>query len=133
MNDPASSPTQPATALPPDPYVGTVIAERYRILHRLGVGGMGAVYRAEHVLMKKPVAIKLLHGDLGRVDEAVRRFEREAQSASRLSHPNIIDVTDFGRAAGGELYLVMEFAGGQSLAQAIEKAGGRLPLPRALG
>ena len=75
---------------------------------------MGAVYRAEHVLMKKVVALKLLHAELGNVDEAARRFEREAQSASRLNHPNIIAVTDFGRAASGELFLVMEYVPGDS-------------------
>ena len=99
-----------------------MIGERYRLLGRIGEGGMGAVYRAEHTLMKKTVAIKLLHGELGQVDEAVRRFEREAQSASRLSHPNIIAVTDFGRAASGELFLVMEYVPGHSLADAIEQA-----------
>ena len=83
---------------------------------------MGAVYRAEHTLMKKTVALKLLHGELGQVEEMVRRFEREAQSASRLSHPNIITVTDFGRAESGELYLVMEYVPGRSLADAIDEA-----------
>jgi serine/threonine-protein kinase len=129
MTDTASSPTQPAT--PTDPSVGKVVGERYRLLGRIGEGGMGAVYRAEHILMKKVVAIKLLHGELGRVDEAVRRFEREAQSASRLSHPNIIAVTDFGRTAAGEFFLVMEYVPGHSLADAIQLAR-RLPLGRAL-
>src|SRR3954470_8101786 len=98
----------PTTAQPVDPLVGKVIGERYRLHTRLGEGGMGSVYRAEHILMKKVVALKLLHADLGNVDEVALRFEREAQSASRLNHPNIIAVTDFGRAAGGELFLAME-------------------------
>jgi serine/threonine-protein kinase len=132
MSDPASSATQPAAPASSDPLIGRLIGERYRLLERIGRGGMGAVYRAEHVLMKKVVALKLLHGELGQVEEAVRRFEREAQSASRLSHSNIIAVTDFGRAGGGQLYLVMEFVAGQSLAELIEKTG-RLPVPRALG
>lgn len=129
MSDLVSSPTQAAG--PPDPYVGAVLAERYRILGRLGDGGMGTVYRAEHIHMRKQVALKLLHGDLGRMEEAVRRFEREAQSASRLSHPNIIGVTDFGKAPSGELYLVMELVNGESLADLITREG-RLPVPRVL-
>jgi tRNA A-37 threonylcarbamoyl transferase component Bud32/cytochrome c-type biogenesis protein CcmH/NrfG len=128
-------PTQAAS--PPDaqhaadPYTGRVVGERYRLLDRIGEGGMGLVYRAEHTLMKKTVAVKLLHGELGQVEEMVRRFEREAQSASRLSHPNIISVTDFGRAATGELYLVMEYLPGRSLADAIQEAR-YLPIERAL-
>ena len=109
-----------------------MIGERYRLLGRIGEGGMGAVYRAEHTLMKKMVALKLLHGELGQVDEAVRRFEREAQSASRLNHPNIIAVTDFGRAATGEFFLVMEYVPGQSLADALEQAR-RLPVGAGAG
>jgi tRNA A-37 threonylcarbamoyl transferase component Bud32/tetratricopeptide (TPR) repeat protein len=114
-----------------DAQIGKVIGERYRLIARLGEGGMGAVYRAEHVLMKKTVAVKLLHADLGRVEEVARRFEREAQSASRLNHPNIIAVTDFGRCGSGELFLVMEHVAGPSLAAVVEREG-RLPWPRAV-
>jgi tRNA A-37 threonylcarbamoyl transferase component Bud32 len=131
MSDSVSLPTQPATPLPSDPYIGKVVGERYRLLQRIGEGGMGSVYRAEHTLMKKVVALKLLHGELGRVEEMVRRFEREAQSASRLAHPNIISVTDFGRAESGELYLVMELVPGCGLDDAIREAR-YLPVPRAL-
>src|SRR5437762_11936561 len=74
-------PPGPAPEAPLDLRIGKVIGERYRLLGHLGEGGMGAVYRAEHVLMKKVVALKLLHADLGNVDDAARRFEREAQSA----------------------------------------------------
>ena len=115
-------PTQAASPPSSDPHAGRVIGGRYRLLDRIGAGGMGAVYRAEHTLMKKTVAVKLLHGELGRQDEMVRRFEREAQSASRLNHPNIISVTDFGRADTGELYLVMEYLAGRSLGDAIQEA-----------
>jgi eukaryotic-like serine/threonine-protein kinase len=128
MSDSASLPT--AQLETRDPRVGAVVAERYRLLGKLGEGGMGAVYRAEHVLMKKVVALKLLHADLGNVDDAARRFEREAQSASRLNHPHIIDVTDFGRAASGELFLVMEHVDGLSLAEVLEREG-RMPVRRA--
>jgi serine/threonine protein kinase len=114
-----------------DAVVGTVIGERYRILERVGEGGMGAVYRAEHTLMKKIVAVKLLHPELGRLDEVAKRFEREAQSASRLNHEHIIQVTDFGRTESGSLFLVMEFLQGESLAAAIKRTG-RLAPARAI-
>jgi hypothetical protein len=129
MNDRGMAPTE--TAEPPrDPRVGTVVGERYRVLGRIGEGGMGAVFRAEHILMKKVVALKLLHTDVGQVEEAARRFEREAQSASRLNHPNIVSVTDFGRNHTGELFLVMEYVAGESLAAELAREG-RLSVARA--
>ena len=96
-----------------DPFIGTIVGERYRIVSRLGVGGMGAVYRAEHTMMRRDLAIKVLLPELGGKEEFARRFEREAESASRLTHPNIITVTDFGRTAEGSLFLVMEFLAGR--------------------
>jgi tetratricopeptide (TPR) repeat protein len=109
-----------------DPLIGAVVGDRYRIVSRIGVGGMGAVYRAEHTMMRRDLAIKVLLPELGGKDEFARRFEREAESASRLQHPNIITVTDFGRTAEGALFLAMEFLAGESLSSVI-KAG---PLPR---
>ncbi len=113
-----------------DPFVGTVVGERYRIVSRIGIGGMGAVYRAEHTMMRRDLAIKVLLPELSGKEEFARRFEREAESASRLDHPNIITVTDFGRTAEGSLFLAMEFLAGTSLAAAI--AAGPMPVPRAL-
>jgi serine/threonine-protein kinase len=113
-----------------DPLIGTIVGERYRIVSRIGVGGMGAVYRAEHTMMRRDLAIKVLLPELGGKDEFARRFEREAESASRLAHPNIITVTDFGRTAEGFLFLVMEFLAGESLSDVI--GAGPLPRERAL-
>ncbi|HEX7599524.1 MAG TPA: serine/threonine-protein kinase, partial [Polyangia bacterium] len=129
MQENDTAPTQMAE-IPLDPRVGSVVGDRYRLLERIGEGGMGAVFRAEHILMKKVVALKLLHAEMGQVEEAGRRFEREAQSASRLNHPNIISVTDFGRSDSGELFLVMEFVAGEALADILAREG-RLPLARA--
>ena len=123
------APTEMAEAAS-DPRIGTVVGERYRVLGCIGEGGMGAVFRAEHILMKKVVALKLLHAEMGQIEQAARRFEREAQSASRLNHPNIVSVTDFGRNHTGELFLVMEFVAGESLGELLAREG-RLPLLRA--
>jgi serine/threonine-protein kinase len=109
-----------------DPLIGAVVGDRYRIVSRIGVGGMGAVYRAEHTMMRRDLAIKVLLPELGGKEEFARRFEREAESASRLAHPNIISVTDFGRTADGSLFIAMEFLAGESLSHVI-KAG---PVPR---
>src|SRR6185312_15757533 len=113
-----------------DPFIGQVVGERYRIVNRIGLGGMGAVYRAEHTMMRRDLAIKVLLPELSGKEEFARRFEREAESASRLDHPNIITVTDFGRTAEGSLFLVMEFLAGTSLSAAI--AEGPMPRGRAL-
>ena len=113
-----------------DPFIGTVVGERYRIVSRIGVGGMGAVYRAEHTMMRRDLAIKVLLPELSGKEEFARRFEREAESASRLDHPNIITTTDFGRTGDGSLFLAMEFLAGTSLGAAI--AAGPMPVERAL-
>jgi hypothetical protein len=122
MSDSEIAPTQMLNVAR-DPLVDTVIGERYRILGRIGEGGMGTVFRVEHTLMKKVLALKLLRAEFSNVPDAARRFEREAQSASRLNHPNIISVTDFGHGTGGELFLVMEFVAGEPLAEVLAREG----------
>ena len=114
-----------------DPLIGAVLGDRYRIVSRIGAGGMGAVYLAQHTTLKRDVAIKVLLSEFGGKDEFVRRFEREAEAASRLTHPNIIQVTDFGRTSAGQLFLAMEYLKGQSLTSVIRE--GWLAVPRALG
>ena len=110
--------------------VGTVIAETYTIEALIGRGGMGAVFMASHRrLPGKKVAIKFLHADLAG-DEVLRRFEREAQIASKLGHPNIVSVTDYNVMADGTPYLVLEYLEGASLAQHL--ASGPLPLDRVM-
>ncbi len=104
-----------------DPYLDTVVGERYRLVQRIGVGGMGAVYRAEHTMMSKELAVKLLHPELGRLEELAERFKREAEAACRLEHINCIAVTDFGQTKGGSLFLVMEYLKGESLGDLLER------------
>lgn len=103
-----------------DPFVGKVIDERYRLRRRVGSGGMSLVYLAERVGMGKPVAIKFLRSAFVNLPGFVRRFEQEAQACSRLNHLNCVSVLDFG-VAFGIPYLVMEYVGGVTLAEAIAK------------
>ena len=116
---------------PPRLAEGTVIAGRYRVLGFIGAGGMGAVYRAEHVHMRKTVALKVLHREFLGVDEVVARFEREAIAAGRIEHPNVVAASDFGKLDDGSFYLVLEFVDGTSLRSLLEK-NGALPTLRTL-
>jgi eukaryotic-like serine/threonine-protein kinase len=107
---------------------GTVVAGRYRVERLLGTGGMGAVYRAEHVHMRKAVALKVLHRELASVNEVVARFEREAIAAARIEHPNVVAASDFGKLDDGSFYLALEFIDGKSLRELV--ASGPLPTER---
>ncbi len=111
------------------PKPGDVIAGRYRVVAPIGRGAMGMVYRAEHVQISKVVAIKLLHRELQENPENVSRFHLEAESASRLNHPNTVHVFDFGRTESGALYIVMEYVDGADLGKLIGK-GGPMPFGR---
>ena len=114
---------------PPTLEVGAVVAGRYRVLGLIGTGGMGAVYRAEHVHMRKAVALKVLHREFLKVDEVVARFEREAVAAGRIEHPNVVAASDFGKLDDGSFYLVLELVEGPTLRALMEKTR-PLPLPR---
>lgn len=104
-----------------DPALGAVFGERYEIESVLGSGGMSVVYRATHKLMNKVVAIKLLDPRLVRQQLAVKRFQLEAQAASRLNHPNVIVIHDFGMTPEGQPYMVMDFLGGKSLQDILDE------------
>lgn len=114
-----------------DALLGTILAGRYRIEKLIGSGGMGAVYRAEHVHMRKAVAVKVLHREMTAFPEVVARFEREAVAAGRIDHPHVVAASDFGRLDNGSFYLALEFVEGQSLAKRIDR-GGALEPERAL-
>jgi eukaryotic-like serine/threonine-protein kinase len=100
----------------------------YRILDELGKGGMGIVYRAEHIALGKEVAIKVLCPEVGSVPQAAARFAREGRTASRIRHPGIVDVTDYGTLPDGRAFLVMELVRGRTLAMLLAQRG---PLPPA--
>ncbi|HSU41736.1 MAG TPA: serine/threonine-protein kinase [Polyangiaceae bacterium] len=110
-----------ATVVETDPQVGRVLADRYRIVKLLGSGGMGSVYRAEHVHMKKPVAVKILHRHMTTNAEVVARFEQEAVAAGRIEHPNVAAATDFGKLEDGSFYLALEYVEGKSLGDVIDQ------------
>ena len=133
---PADAPASEPTAVPTpsadrrlsdsnQAWLGKVVDGRYRVLEVIGRGGMGVVYRVQHVRMGKIAAMKVLHRDLASDPEVVQRFEREAAAVSKLHHPHTVQVFDFG-AANGALYLIMELVRGQDLAHIIDRDG---PLP----
>jgi uncharacterized protein (TIGR03067 family) len=117
--DPSAPPTAPS--LPAD------LAQhgRYRVQELLGVGGMGAVYKAEHLLMERPVALKLISHSLTSNSAMIERFRREVKTAGQLKHPNIVMAYD-AEQAGDSHFLVMEYVEGKSLARVVADQG---PLP----
>ena len=102
-------------------YVGTVINDRYKIIKLVGTGGMGSVYLAEHEILRKKVAIKILHYEQSKRKDTVERFKREAIAASNIGQDNIVDVTDFGYTEEGNAYFVMEYVEGRSLADVMKE------------
>jgi len=103
--------------------IGAVIAERYHVLARLGAGGMGRIYLAEHVKMGRRCAIKVLHPSMAADADAIARFNREAANASRIDHPNVAAIYDFGETQDGLLYLAMQFIEGQTLGDLVKTTG----------
>jgi serine/threonine-protein kinase len=106
-----------------DPLIGHTLAERYRLTRKIGEGGMGAVYEAQHVLIGKPVAVKVLREKYVDRPEVAQRLVQEARLASSIRHENIVDITDSGATEDGRTFVVMEHLHGQSLAQLIRTEG----------
>ena len=113
---------------PADALAGREVGGRYRLIRRIGKGGMGVVYEAEHLGLDKRVAIKFLLDRFTDDPEVIERFHREARTASRIGHENIIDVTDVGHDGDGRPYIVMELLDGGDLGQVLSQTG---PLPTA--
>src|SRR6185312_12158426 len=103
--------------------VGSVLADRYHIVRRIGEGGMGQVYLAEHVKMRRRSAVKVLHQGMVNDPDAIARFNREASNASQIQHPNVAAIYDFGETDDGLIYLAMEFIDGEPLRKVIERQG----------
>jgi serine/threonine-protein kinase len=102
---------------------GAIIDGRYRIVARLAAGGMGEVFRVEHVELGKPLALKVMRGELSADADFANRFKIEAVAASRIGHPNIINISDFGRTASGQFYFVMEYLDGLTLSSLVNREG----------
>ncbi|MBS2004207.1 MAG: protein kinase [Cyanobacteria bacterium SZAS LIN-5] len=101
-------------------HIGTIIAGRYRILELLGIGGMGSVFKAEHIMLGTLVAVKILNRDLETNPKALKRFAQEAKAASSLKHSNIATVSDYGLTESGFPYFVMDLIAGKSLSDLID-------------
>src|SRR5687768_12881843 len=109
-----------------DPLIGERI-DRYEFVERLGGGAMGVVYRARHTELDRYFAIKVLYGEIGANKSLVGRFRREAQAVSKISHPNIISVVDFGTTDNGLNFLVMENVEGATLGEMLAREGALSP------
>ncbi len=118
------------SANPSGDLIGQVIADRYHVTKKLGEGGMGAVYLAEHVKMGRKSAIKVMSASMSQDADAVSRFNREANNASRINHANICAIYDFGETPDGLMYLAMEYIEGDSL-NGVLKQSGPMSLQRA--
>jgi len=112
--------------------VGTLVGGRYRIRRLCGEGGMGRVYEAEHIEIGKRVALKILHPGYSQTPDLVERLRREARAASRIGHPNVVDVTDSGTTEDGSFFFVMEYLEGRELGDVVFEEKG-IDVRRALG
>jgi len=117
---------------PLDPLIGAVVDGRYEVMSVLGEGGMGIVYAARHRALGKRFALKALRKDLASDGETAARFMQEARTAASVSHPGLVEITDFGKLPTGQPFFVMELLEGESLANLIRR-GGPLPAARAVG
>jgi serine/threonine-protein kinase len=129
---PLTSLQQAESSAETDPYLGRDIGGHIEIRQLAGVGAMGRVYRAFQKGIDRDVAVKILHRELSANQQLVARFHREAKVASRLQHPNVVQVHLAGQLPDGALYIVMEYLDGLSLQSALAAAGGAMSLPRAL-
>jgi serine/threonine-protein kinase len=118
---PLQADTTIAGSAPGDPLVGHVLDDKYRLEEQLGIGGMGTVYRARHVLIDRAVAVKVLNPRFVGDEAARTRFRREAKATGRLQHTNAVTVTDFGESPDGYVYLVMELLEGRTLRDVLAK------------
>jgi len=106
-----------------DTLLGKILGERFLVQEQIGQGASGTIYRAEHVTLRRRVAIKVLHNELSRDDLAVERFRREATTVAEIDNEHIVEIHDFGRTPDGRLYLAMELLDGETLDTVLENVG----------
>ena len=111
-----------------DPLIGQTLMKRYRILGKIGEGGMGSVYKAHQTFMDQTVALKVIRPELGRDRNFRERFLMEVKNASRVRHPNAVQILDAGESEEGLVYMAMEFVEGESLTEVIEQHTSGMPL-----
>src|SRR4051794_1745276 len=104
----------------------------YKVVKKIGEGGMGAVFQAVNEAIERQVAIKVLHPEFAKVPEFTARFFNEARAVNRIDHPGVVQIGDFGQLPDGTAYIVMEFLKGESMADKLEGANGPLELSAAL-
>ena len=109
------SPGAAASSPASEDWSGRVLGGRFELLREIGRGGMGIVYEARHVTLRRAVAVKVLRPEFARSEDALVRFEREARAAAAIGSPHIAEVIDFGREASGEAWMVMELLDGEDL------------------
>ena len=114
-------------ARPQDPLIGILIGDRYKVLAKIGQGGMGAVYEAVQDTIDRRVAIKILLPVVAQDKEAAKRFINEARAVNRVNHPGLVQVSDFGKLDSGAPYIVMEFLKGETMRQRMVRLGGAIP------
>jgi serine/threonine protein kinase len=114
----------------PEPDLSGQTLDRYHLLRRLGIGGMGAVYEAEHTRLRKRFAVKLLRYEFAQDETFRKRFLREARAASAISHPNVVSISDFGETPDDHVFFVMDLLAGRDLQELLD-AETKLPWPRA--
>jgi serine/threonine protein kinase len=115
-----------------DPLIGAVLADTYHIIRLIGEGGMGRVYEAQHTrLANRRLAVKLLHDDMARQPDILTRFEREAEAASTIAHPNVVEVLDVHRLEDGRPYIVCEYLEGEEFGALLDRVG-TLPVETAV-
>jgi serine/threonine-protein kinase len=119
----------PASVTAVQDLIGTVLLGRYRVIKKLGEGGMGTVYLGEHATIGKKFAVKVLSHEFAHKDDLRERFLQEARAASMISQENVVEITDFGDTPDGSVFFIMEFLNGEDLSDTV-KTHGRLPWPR---
>ena len=111
----------PAEAI--DPLVGTVVADRYRLIERIGQGASGSIYRAEHTTLMRQLAVKILHPQHSQDEAAVERFRREATTIGQIDNDHLLQISDFGQTADHRLFFAMELLEGETLDHVLEREG----------